>query len=365
MKFSVAIPVFGQANFISTALESISAQKCSVDVSVMDATPDDSVQLVLSNYLDLISYRRHGPDSGQSSAIQEGWDSSDGEILVWLCADDYFFPDAFEFVRQIFINHPEIDVVYGDSVFVDQKDCFLGYFPEIDANIKHIKYTNCISQPSCFIRRSAFEAIGGKLNQRLHYIMDWDLWLRLYQSGAKFKYINKPLSVVRMYDGTKTSSRSSKRTREIARQLFFNANPFASFRSLLGFYFQDVKTSPKNQFEIFLSAILKAYRDIKINKLCNDQTINLSSYGVFPKTNAVKNKVNVYLPWYRNCAPNGVKVCCDLDKSPELVLNGNPLKYLDGNYNYQIVELNLSEKILHLVLYGSKQSWNLKKVLFF
>jgi glycosyltransferase involved in cell wall biosynthesis len=127
--FSLALPVRYHANFLPFALESVRAQCADIQVAVMDATPDQSVQKVLERYGDLLSYRRHGPDAGQASAIQEGWDHTDGDIVAWLCADDYYFPNALEAVESVFIGHPEVDVVYGDAVFVDEADQFIGYFP--------------------------------------------------------------------------------------------------------------------------------------------------------------------------------------------------------------------------------------------
>jgi glycosyltransferase involved in cell wall biosynthesis len=72
MRFSVAIPVLGQAQFLPTALASLDAQDAEFEVAVMDVTPDDSVQLILKHWGRPIGYSRHGPDEGQAAAIQEG-----------------------------------------------------------------------------------------------------------------------------------------------------------------------------------------------------------------------------------------------------------------------------------------------------
>lgn len=84
--FSIAIPVFGQAHFLPAALSSVLAQTSRYQLAVMDATPDFSVQTVLKDYSKILCYQRHGPDSGQSVAIQEGWNHTDGDIVAWLCA---------------------------------------------------------------------------------------------------------------------------------------------------------------------------------------------------------------------------------------------------------------------------------------
>ena len=116
MIFSVAVPVLGQAAFLPTALASLMAQSCPFQLAVMDATPDDSVQRALNGYAAILHYARHGSDAGQSAAIQEGWDHTTGEILCWLCADDYLFPYAFMEAEKVFRERPDVDVVYGDGI---------------------------------------------------------------------------------------------------------------------------------------------------------------------------------------------------------------------------------------------------------
>jgi hypothetical protein len=74
--------------------------------------------------------------------------------------------------------------------------------------------SNIISQPSCFIRGKALFDIG-LLDESLHYTMDWDLWIRLFNSGAIFHYLPEVLSVVEWDTQTKTASLSRRRYSEI------------------------------------------------------------------------------------------------------------------------------------------------------
>jgi glycosyltransferase involved in cell wall biosynthesis len=366
VQFSLAIPVCGQANFLPFALESIRIQAMDVHLSVMDATPDDSVQNVLENYRDLGGYRRHGLDAGQASAIQEGWDNTDGEILAWLCADDYYFPDALDTVKRIFINHPDVDVVYGDSVFVDKAGHFLGYFPEINSDISSILKGDCISQPSCFVRRTALEKVGN-LNVELHYIMDWDLWTRLYRSGAKFHYLNKPLSVVRMYKGSKTSSRSWRRFFEIARHLWQNTTPVVAAKSLIGFYYQDLLSGDvMTGYEFFLLKVLNFHRQLKHRFQKANELIRRFNYGLSSYCNEAESNVDVYMPWYKKIPPVEIRIRCDLEIAPEVYLNGQHLSIKpDTQFCYEIPIIDISSYLLHLRLSSPvSKRWHLQVVEF-
>ena len=365
MQFSLSIPVCGQANFLPSALESIRVQGRDVQLAVMDATPDDSVQKVLESYRDLRGYRRHGPDAGQTSAIQEGWDHTDGEILAWLCADDYYFPDTLEAVKRVFISHPDVDVVYGDSVFVDETGHFFGYFPEINSDISSILKGDCISQPSCFVRRTALEK-SGRLNAKLHYIMDWDLWTRLYRSGAKFYYLNKPLSVVRMYKGSKTSSRSWRRFFEIARHLWSNTTKTATVRSLIGFYHQDLLSSHVTGYKFFILKVLNFYRQLKHHFQSTNGLIRRFNYGLSSYCNEVESNVDVYMPWYNKIPPIEIRVLSDLETAPVVYLNALPLSARAGTrFCYELPFVDLSSYLLHLQLSSHvNKTWHLQVVEF-
>jgi glycosyltransferase involved in cell wall biosynthesis len=365
VKFSIAIPVCGHANYLPSSLESIRVQASEFQVAVMDATPDDSVQAVLSKYCDILHYKRHGHDSGQASAIQEGWDHTDGEIVVWLCADDYYFPDTLDSVKSIFISCPDVDVVYGDSVFVDESNHFICYFPGINSDISSILKCDCISQPSCFVRRTALETIGG-LNTKLHYIMDWDLWTRLYRSGAKFHYLNKPLSVVRMYKGSKTSSRSWRRFFEIARHLLLNTTMTAVVKSLVGFYYQNLLSGHVTGYEFFILKMLNFFRHQKHHFQNKNGLIRRFNYGLSPHDNEVENKADVFMPWYNKLPPAILMVRCDLEIAPEVYLNGLHLSAKPNTqFCYEITAIDLSSYLLHLRLSSSMgKIWHLQTVEF-
>lgn len=364
--FSLALPVRYHANFLPFALESVRAQRADIQVAVMDATPDASVQEVLAGYRDLLSYSRHGPDAGQTAAIQEGWDNTNGDIVAWLCADDYYFPNALDVVESLFIRHPEVDVVYGDAVFVDEADQFIGYFPIGQFSTSSIEKEDFICQPSCFVRRTALTRIG-RLDSDLHYIMDWDLWTRLYRSGAQFHYLNEPLSVVRMYRGTKTASRSWARFKEIGRHVSRNASSTAALRSLAGFYYQDLKTLDVTGIERVLLGLMEFYSQQKkriTEGPFRDGDHNL--YGLSRRGNEVAGEADVFLPWYKPSPPVELRVRTDLDIEPEVRLNGERLSCKAGTrFSFDIPALDLSTPLLSLKLSSTaRKRWTLYGVQF-
>jgi len=215
--FAIVIPNFNQSHFLPTALESLRHQDATFSVALMDGGSTDPVDEVANRYADVITFFRSAPDGGQASAIREGFEQIPGDVVCWLNADDYYYPGTLDRVTACFEQHPEVDVVYGDAVHVTPEGFFLSYFlPVREYDARAMTRTDFICQPSCFVRRAAYERVG-KVDPSLRYTMDWDLWCRLSEGGAKFYYLKELLAAVRYYPGTKTLSGDRKRYEEIWR----------------------------------------------------------------------------------------------------------------------------------------------------
>jgi hypothetical protein len=61
-----------------------------------------------------------------------------------------------------------------------------------------------LQQPSTFFSREIFDLVGG-LDQRLHYVMDKDLWLRIQSRGFEFQTTDLLLSNFRCHENSKTA----------------------------------------------------------------------------------------------------------------------------------------------------------------
>ena len=115
----------------------------------------------------------------------------------------------------------------------------IGYHWAVEEKPERIVEGGVISQPSCFFKRDAYDAIGG-LNADLHYTMDWDLWIRLFKSGVRFKFIDQAMSVVLWAEGTKTSSFNAQRRAELARLIETHAPKEKSRKIMRSFAIHNV-----------------------------------------------------------------------------------------------------------------------------
>lgn len=288
MLFAITIPVGSYHPFLVRTLQSLEAQTVPVQVALLDASSDPRVTELADQYAEFISYRHHGPDGGQADAIATGWNHLQGDVLGWLNADDRLYPDALARVAKAFDDGH--DVVYGHSTIIDEEERLTGWQYGVEQPSPRLGHAAIISQPSCFFRRAAHDLAGG-LNRSLHYTMDWDLFVRLFHSGAKFHFIDKALSQILWADDTKTSSLGPLRRQEITRMLHAH-NPNSNvLKGLLGFGVQNlIDSAPPAIKRVLLRGLMK--NPVVIGGLApdgrcaNTLTLPLCHYDTAPKRSA-------------------------------------------------------------------------------
>ena len=301
LSLAIAIPCLNQSHFLPSALESLRFQSVPFEIALMDGGSTDGFESVAKQYSDVITYCRSGPDAGQAAAIREGFEKVDGDIVAWLNSDDYYFPGALDKVASCFEKNPELDVVYGDAIHVTREGFFTSYFPAIqEFNARDLTRSCFICQPACFVRRSAYEAVGG-VDMALHYTMDWDLWCRLALNGAKFYYLHDLLAAVRYYPGTKTLSGDRLRYKEIWRIQKKYGNRFLPL-SWPGFYYQDlVFKTRKTALERMLYWTLAGFRHFKKSvprMKKQEKRGNRTLYGFCNGGPLVRGCGTIYMPWF-------------------------------------------------------------------
>ncbi len=75
---------------------------------------------------------------------------------------------------------------------------------------------NPIQSSTAMVRTKSLLAIGGFTSAKdLQHVEDWDLWIRLVQSGSKFGFLDEALSYYRRHSESATAS-DEKTTRLIA-----------------------------------------------------------------------------------------------------------------------------------------------------
>ena len=133
------------------------------------------------------------PDEGITDAFNKGLAQASGEWVGILNADDWYEPDT---VARVVERAKEADVVHGAVRYWRGKDPKEVYYPCQE----RLKQEMTINHPSVFIRRSAYSAEGG-FDSRFHYAMDYELILRYYIKGYRFKELENTVLANMSYEG--------------------------------------------------------------------------------------------------------------------------------------------------------------------
>ena len=216
---TIVTPSFNQGEFIADAVDSVLAQDYpAIEYMVVDGGSTDSTLDVLRSYGDRVRWTS-GPDSGQSDAIHRGFLAGSGEYIAWLNSDDRYVPGAISAAVAELAIDPTAGLVYGRGEFVDRGGVVIGPCAHVEPwNLPRlIGSVNFVLQPATVFRRDAYMAIGG-INTALHYVMDYDLWIRL---GSRFpvRFMPRVLAQARVYGETKTETGGLPRMEEMERMI--------------------------------------------------------------------------------------------------------------------------------------------------
>ncbi len=204
---SIVTPSYQQAAFIERTLKSVLAQTYpSLEYVVQDGGSTDGTPDILALYSHQLHSWRSERDSGQSQALNLGFANTSGEIMAWLNSDDLLLPYALATVADFFSNHPEVDVVYGNRLLIDENDMEIGRWvmPWHDSEI--LSWVDYVPQETLFWRRRIWDKAGGQIDESFRFAMDWDLLVRFRAAGATFAHIPSFLGAFRIHKHQKTST---------------------------------------------------------------------------------------------------------------------------------------------------------------
>lgn len=204
---SIVTPSFGQGAFIERTLLSVFDQQYPrLEYFVQDGGSKDGTVEVLKKHQASLSGWVSEKDSGQSQAINLGLTKTSGEIMGWLNSDDLLLPGALHTVADYFNRHPDVDVVYGNRLLIDENDMEIGRWIMPGHDNAVLSWVDYVPQETLFWRRRIWDKVGGQIDESFRFAMDWDLLVRFRDAGANFGHIPQFLGAFRIHEHQKTSA---------------------------------------------------------------------------------------------------------------------------------------------------------------
>ncbi len=206
---SIITPSYNQAQFLEETIVSVLDQDYSkIEYIIIDGKSTDGSVDIIRKYEDRLAYWVSEPDNGQCHAINKGFKRASGDVIAWLNSDDVYRPGAIREVVKSFHDHPDAVAVIGGCALVDAERNVFSFKKPIDLNPQRLLCGGGIpGQPAVFFRRELLERVGG-LREDLHYILDWEYWLRVGMRYSQDRVIlsDRVLAEARIWLGNKTST---------------------------------------------------------------------------------------------------------------------------------------------------------------
>ncbi len=215
-RVSVVVPNFNGVRFLSRTMESLESQTyADIEVIVIDGASTDGSLELIKTWAERLPMRwLSEPDSGQAEAINKGFRMATGEVMGWINSDDLLTPRSVEWAADRFAADSELGFVWGFCLVVDADERPVtiqnSYVRGDLADLR--RHRNYVSQPGSFYRRNVVNEFG-PLNEDLHYLFDYDFFLRV-AGRARAEFIPEVMAWFRIHDTSKTGSQERAFLRE-------------------------------------------------------------------------------------------------------------------------------------------------------
>jgi glycosyltransferase involved in cell wall biosynthesis len=203
MRVSIITVCFNSAATIRDAIESVLSQSYDdIEYIVVDGASTDGTLEILGEYRAQIHRIISEPDNGIYDAMNKGVSLSTGDIVGILNSDDFFEShDSIQYVVDSFGKDGELDIVFGDVVFVSPDDVttIRRFYSSRKFKPWKLRFGWMPPHPATFVRRRAYQKCG-KYSLKYKIAADYEMLIRwLVVHEVTYSRIDRVL--VRMRQG--------------------------------------------------------------------------------------------------------------------------------------------------------------------
>ena len=194
---SICIPAYNNRDVIEKTIDSILNQTyTNIELVIVDDnSKDDTYEILKKIDDDRVRILRNEQNLGMVGNWNKCVRETKGELVKLVCADDILVPESIEKEVDYITRDPNIVMTINDSILIDSNDKKIGVFPRyrkkgiIDgrklSRVSLIEADHFGMPVAVMFKRSVFDEVGG-FDEAYHYILDFDLWIRISGKGLVY-----------------------------------------------------------------------------------------------------------------------------------------------------------------------------------
>jgi glycosyltransferase involved in cell wall biosynthesis len=190
MKFSIITPCYNAAAYLPETLDSVLNQtavrsgQVQLEYWLMDGgSTDGTLELLKKNYHHPGLHIHSAPDQGMYDALAQGFARATGEVIAYLNAGDFYYPQAFDVVAEIMATG-QVDWLTGYRVIYNQHSQVIHVdlpYPYRRKLFSYGLYNQAwcrVQQESTFWTQKVHQKIELERLKSWRYAGDYFLWLQ-------------------------------------------------------------------------------------------------------------------------------------------------------------------------------------------
>ncbi len=185
---SVIIPTYNRADLVLRAVESVCKQSYSnLEIIVVDDNSKDDTQAVIHEMAkkdDRIIYLHNSNNMDGGGSRNVGIENANGDIVAFLDSDDVWYKNRISNQIELF-QDSDVVATYCNYNMVEFETgkVIVNNSRAGKHQVNDIYFGNYLGTTSCLMARKDILLQIGMFDARLNSCQDWDLYIRLIQSG--------------------------------------------------------------------------------------------------------------------------------------------------------------------------------------
>jgi glycosyltransferase len=209
MKISIITVVYNNEKTIKDAMQSVLGQSYrDIEYVVIDGKSKDNTINLINEYKERLGYFISESDNGLYDAMNKGIKACTGDVIGILNSDDlYQDSDVIAAVMDQFNSNLELDILYGDLVYVKSDDTnkIVRNWKSKSYYDKFFENANVPPHPALFVRSKVYNE-SGLFDLQYKLAADYELMLRMFKKhNFNSKYFNRLIIKMRLGGATNKS----------------------------------------------------------------------------------------------------------------------------------------------------------------